>query len=76
MTLEILKYDIGYTLRGGNHVVGNFSSKAITVFILSPVSLQVLVGESIVKQKDPGAGIAGLFGKDISVKPEVQTIAD
>jgi len=36
----------------------------------------VLVGESIVKQKDPGAGIAGLFGKDISVKPEVQTIAD
>lgn len=27
----------------------------------------VLVGESIVKQKDPAKGIAGLFGKDISV---------
>ncbi|KAK8711803.1 hypothetical protein V6N13_147066 [Hibiscus sabdariffa] len=27
----------------------------------------VLVGESIVKQSDPGKGIAGLFGKDISV---------
>ncbi|XP_010243967.1 PREDICTED: indole-3-glycerol phosphate synthase, chloroplastic-like [Nelumbo nucifera] len=26
----------------------------------------VLVGESIVKQKDPGVGITGLFGKDIS----------
>lgn len=29
--------------------------------------LQVLVGESIVKQSDPTKGIAGLFGKDISV---------
>lgn len=29
--------------------------------------LQVLVGESIVKQDDPGKGITGLFGKDISV---------
>ncbi|KAE8668728.1 Indole-3-glycerol phosphate synthase [Hibiscus syriacus] len=27
----------------------------------------VLVGESIVKQSDPGKGIAALFGKDISV---------
>ncbi|GAV68455.1 IGPS domain-containing protein [Cephalotus follicularis] len=27
----------------------------------------VLVGESIVKQSDPGRGIAGLFGKDISL---------
>ncbi|KAK4800928.1 hypothetical protein SAY86_021415 [Trapa natans] len=27
----------------------------------------VLVGESIVKQTDPGKGIAGLFGRDISV---------
>ncbi|KAJ4730247.1 indole-3-glycerol phosphate synthase, chloroplastic-like [Melia azedarach] len=27
----------------------------------------VLVGESIVKQSDPGKGITGLFGKDISV---------
>ncbi|XP_039166560.1 indole-3-glycerol phosphate synthase, chloroplastic isoform X4 [Eucalyptus grandis] len=27
----------------------------------------VLVGESIVKQSDPGKGIAGLFGKDISL---------
>lgn len=33
----------------------------------------VLVGESIVKQNDPVSGIAGLFGKDISRKPEVQT---
>ena len=30
------------------------------------VSFQVLVGESLVKQNDPAAGIAGLFGKDIS----------
>lgn len=28
--------------------------------------LQVLVGESIVKQKDPTEGIRQLFGKDIS----------
>lgn len=28
---------------------------------------QVLVGESIVKQTDPGKGIGGLFGKDISM---------
>lgn len=27
---------------------------------------QVLVGESIVKQKDPTAGIAELFGKNIA----------
>lgn len=27
----------------------------------------VLVGESLVKQSDPGKGIAGLFGKDISL---------
>ncbi|XP_030456171.1 indole-3-glycerol phosphate synthase, chloroplastic-like isoform X1 [Syzygium oleosum] len=27
----------------------------------------VLVGESIVKQSDPGKGIAGLFGKDLSL---------
>uniref|UniRef100_A0A6N2MPR1 indole-3-glycerol-phosphate synthase n=1 Tax=Salix viminalis TaxID=40686 RepID=A0A6N2MPR1_SALVM len=27
----------------------------------------VLVGESIVKQSDPGKGISGLFGKDISL---------
>ncbi|XP_020274423.1 indole-3-glycerol phosphate synthase, chloroplastic isoform X2 [Asparagus officinalis] len=27
----------------------------------------VLVGESLIKQEDPGRGIAGLFGKDISV---------
>ena len=33
------------------------------------VPLQVLVGESIVKQSDPGKGIAGLFGKDISLSP-------
>uniref|UniRef100_A0A2N9EJ60 indole-3-glycerol-phosphate synthase n=1 Tax=Fagus sylvatica TaxID=28930 RepID=A0A2N9EJ60_FAGSY len=29
----------------------------------------VLVGESIVKQSDPGKGISGLFGKDISLSP-------
>lgn len=28
---------------------------------------QVLVGESIVKQSDPGKGISNLFGKDISI---------
>jgi len=28
--------------------------------------LQVLVGESIVKQNDPEKGIAGLFGRNIS----------
>lgn len=31
------------------------------------LSVQVLVGESIVKQDDPRSGITGLFGKDISV---------
>ncbi|XP_038986347.1 indole-3-glycerol phosphate synthase, chloroplastic-like isoform X2 [Phoenix dactylifera] len=28
----------------------------------------VLVGESLIKQDDPGRGIAGLFGKDISLR--------
>lgn len=28
----------------------------------------VLVGESIVKQSDPEKGVAGLFGKDISLQ--------
>jgi hypothetical protein len=40
--------------------------------------LQVLVGESLVKQDDPCAGIAKLFGKDISRKPtesEVTSVA-
>ena len=31
------------------------------------IRLQVLVGESIVKQEDPGKGITQLFGKDISL---------
>jgi hypothetical protein len=30
--------------------------------------LQVLVGESLVKQANPSEAIAGLFGKDISRK--------
>ena len=29
--------------------------------------LQILVGESLVKQEDPRSGITGLFGKDIYV---------
>lgn len=28
----------------------------------------VLVGESLIKQEDPGKAIAGLFGKDISLR--------
>jgi hypothetical protein len=28
--------------------------------------MKVLVGESLIKQEDPGKAIAGLFGKDIS----------
>ena len=36
-------------------------------FALSfPHKMQVLVGESLVKQTDPATGIARLFGKDIS----------
>lgn len=31
------------------------------------MSLQVLVGESIVKNDDPAQGITELFGKDISL---------
>ncbi|KAJ0111340.1 hypothetical protein Patl1_01809 [Pistacia atlantica] len=36
-------------------------------FVQEAGAKAVLVGESIVKQSDPGKGIAGLFGKDISL---------
>jgi hypothetical protein len=39
--------------------------------------MQVLVGESLVKQDDPAAGISGLFGRDISLtkEPEIEAVA-
>lgn len=87
--LETFKVDIRNTeelLRGGRGKIirdrdiivvgesGLFTPNDIALVQRAGVRA-VLVGESIVKQKDPGAGIAGLFGKDISVKPEVQTTA-
>jgi hypothetical protein len=36
------------------------------LYELNNLAVQVLVGESLVKQDDPCAGIAKLFGEDIS----------
>lgn len=35
--------------------------------LMQVIEMQVLVGESLIKQPDPAKGITNLFGKDISV---------
>ncbi|XP_030966727.1 indole-3-glycerol phosphate synthase, chloroplastic-like [Quercus lobata] len=81
--LETFEVDIGITKRliegergqrirdKGIMVVGEsglFTPDDIA-FVQEAGVRAVLVGESIVKQSDPGKGIAGLFGKDISLSP-------
>ncbi|KAJ0106361.1 hypothetical protein Patl1_18993 [Pistacia atlantica] len=81
MSTETFKVDINNTkmLLQGEHgqrirqkdiiVVGEsglFTSGQIA-FVQEAGVKAVLVGESIVKQNDPTEGIAGLFGKDISL---------
>lgn len=77
-TVKLLQGDRGQIIRDRDIIVvgesGLFTPDDIALVQRAGVRA-VLVGESIVKQKDPGAGIAGLFGKDISVKLEVQTTA-
>lgn len=70
-TVELLKGDIGTQIRERNIIVvgesGLFTPEDIALVRNAGVGA-VLVGESLVKQDDPGAGIAKLFGEDISRK--------
>lgn len=80
-TAELLKGEIGAQIRERDIIVVGESG----LFVPEDIALvqnagcgAVLVGESLVKQDDPCAGIAKLFGKDISRKPtesEVTSVA-
>lgn len=68
-TKKLLDGDRGQKIREkGVIVVGESGlfTPADIAFVQEAGAKAVLVGESLVKQKDPAAGIAGLFGKDIS----------
>ncbi|KAI5068609.1 hypothetical protein GOP47_0016954 [Adiantum capillus-veneris] len=69
-TVELLKGERGHTVLERNILVvgesGLFTPEDIALLQNAGVKA-VLVGESLVKQDDPAAGIAGLFGKDISL---------
>lgn len=68
-TVELLKGEIGSQIRDRNIIVvgesGLFVPEDIALVREAGVGA-VLVGESLVKQDDPCAGIAKLFGEDIS----------
>ncbi|KAL2613891.1 hypothetical protein R1flu_025583 [Riccia fluitans] len=69
-TVRLLEGERGQTIRDrGILVVGEsglFTPADIEVVQMAGCGA-VLVGESLVKQDDPRVGIAGLFGKDISI---------
>ncbi|KAL5725400.1 indole-3-glycerol-phosphate synthase [Ranunculus cassubicifolius] len=68
-TKKLLEGDRGKTIRDKNIIVvgesGLFTPDDVA-YVQNAGVKAVLVGESIVKQDDPGKGIRGLFGKDIS----------
>lgn len=74
-TVELLKGDRGKTIHERDILVvgesGLFTPDDITLLQNAGVHA-VLVGESLVKQNDPAAGIADLFGKDISLLGEAE----
>ncbi|KAH9793781.1 hypothetical protein WN944_011157 [Citrus x changshan-huyou] len=69
-TKKLLEGERGEIIRQKNIIVvgesGLFTPDDIA-YVQEAGVKAVLVGESIVKQDDPGKGITGLFGKDISV---------
>ncbi|CAM6032682.1 unnamed protein product [Sphagnum compactum] len=70
-TVDLLKGETGQTIHERGIVVvgesGLFTPEDIALVQAAGVGA-VLVGESLVKQDDPCAAIAGLYGKDISRK--------
>ncbi|XP_021889930.1 indole-3-glycerol phosphate synthase, chloroplastic-like [Carica papaya] len=69
-TKRVLEGERGQMIREKGIIVvgesGLFTPEDIT-YVQEAGVKAVLVGESIVRQNDPGKGISGLFGKDISV---------
>ncbi|KAI3933392.1 hypothetical protein MKW98_006751 [Papaver atlanticum] len=72
---HLLEGERGEVIRQKDIIVRNFEIAQHYFLVVSPSDIAyvqdagvkaVLVGESIVKQNDPGKGISGLFGKDIS----------
>eukprot|EP01018_Ginkgo_biloba_P024524 Gb_29446 [translate_table: standard] len=78
ITEQLLQGERGQTIHNRNIIVvgesGLFTPDDIALVQKAGVRA-VLVGESIVKQSDPAAGIAGLFGKDISGRSATQAMA-
>ncbi|KAJ0045897.1 hypothetical protein Pint_05379 [Pistacia integerrima] len=72
-TKKLLQGEHGQRIRQKDNIVvgesGLFTPDHITLYkkLVSKLEKNVLVGVSIVKQSDPAEGIAGLFGKDISL---------
>ncbi|XP_057787114.1 indole-3-glycerol phosphate synthase, chloroplastic-like [Salvia miltiorrhiza] len=69
-TKKLLEGERGHKIREkGIMVVGESGlfTPADIAYVQEAGVRAVLVGESLVKQEDPGAGIAQLFGKDISL---------
>lgn len=76
-TEQLLQGDRGQRIRDRDILVvgesGMFTPDDIA-FVQSVGVRAVLVGESLVKQDDPAAGIARLFGKDIAIRSKVETV--
>ncbi|MCO5591394.1 hypothetical protein L7F22_045377 [Adiantum nelumboides] len=74
-TVELLKGARGDTVSERNILVvgesGLFTPQDIALLQTAGVKA-VLVGESLVKQDDPAAGITDLFGKDISLSRQAE----
>eukprot|EP00250_Pteridium_aquilinum_P005297 c15411_g1_i2 orf=221-1486(+) len=74
-TVELLKGERGKTIRERNILIvgesGLFTPNDISLLQSAGVHA-VLVGESLVKQDNPAAGIADLFGKDISLSRQTE----
>lgn len=76
-TEQLLQGDRGQKIRDRDILVvgesGLFTPEDIA-FVQRVGVRAVLVGESLVKQDDPAAGIAKLFGKDIAIRSKVKTM--
>jgi indole-3-glycerol phosphate synthase len=76
-TEHLLKGDRGQRIRDRDILVvgesGMFTPDDIA-FVQRVGVRAVLVGESLVKQDDPAAGIARLFGQDIAIRSKVKTM--
>lgn len=76
-TEQLLQGDRGQRIRDRDILVvgesGLFTPDDIA-FVQGVGVRAVLVGESLVKQDDPAAGIARLFGKDVAIRSKVETV--